>query len=91
MENLTIHHVLAARNAAKTVHVERHEEALLPIRTEILSRGARHSDEHFLEFHRHMSMTDASRILSSHRLLPAVALQSRCCCVVAGVRIQLLV
>lgn len=89
VENLTIRHVLAARNAAKTVHVERHEEALLPICTEILSWGARHTDEHFLEFHRHMR-TDASRILSSHWSLPAVALQSRRCRVVAGVRMHCL-
>jgi hypothetical protein len=36
------------------VHVERHEAALLPVRAEVLPRGARQLDEHILQLHDHM-------------------------------------
>ena len=45
---------LAAPSDEKTVPMEWHEEALLPICTEILSRGTRQSDEHFLKLHYHL-------------------------------------
>jgi hypothetical protein len=54
IKDITCHRV-AACGAEKTMHVERHEAALLPVCAEILPGGARQPDEHILQLHNHMS------------------------------------